>query len=112
MNCKLQIATLLALILVCAHFPEASAVPRCLCLNFIERVPKKFVKDFLIIPKSSHCTKTQIILTISKGSRVMEACLNSELDQGMELITCWNRINHDIGRKEECIRPRRTRTPK
>ncbi|GCC28567.1 hypothetical protein chiPu_0006998 [Chiloscyllium punctatum] len=101
MNCKLQAITLLALAFVCAE--STVNPPRCLCLNVVKKVPHRLIEDYLIIPKETHCSKTQIILVVNVNNSQMETCLDPGTNQGRALVECWERIGHDITRKRECI---------
>uniref|UniRef100_UPI00398EB4F0 growth-regulated alpha protein-like n=1 Tax=Pristiophorus japonicus TaxID=55135 RepID=UPI00398EB4F0 len=108
MNFRIQIATHIATLFLLQHFfvVKTSTLPglRCQCLHFIKAVSPKLIKNFLIVPKSAHCTRIEIILTVLQGNTESETCLNPELKQGKRLQKCWERILNDPNRKKECIK--------
>ncbi|XP_067876773.1 C-X-C motif chemokine 3-like [Heterodontus francisci] len=107
MNFRLLITTHVTLLLL-QHFfvVETATLPglRCQCFQFAEAVPPKIIKNFLIFPITTHCSRTEIILTVQQENAETEVCLAPELMQGKRLQKCWERIQNDPNKKRECIK--------
>ncbi|GCC28568.1 hypothetical protein chiPu_0006999 [Chiloscyllium punctatum] len=96
MNLRLQTAaqiTVLFLLQLCfQNEVETATLPlRCQCVRSINGLNPKMIKNFDIFPKTAHCSKIEIILTVHQGHEESEACLNPESRQGKRLQKCWER---------------------
>ncbi|XP_038638709.1 C-X-C motif chemokine 2-like [Scyliorhinus canicula] len=111
MNFRLQLAAPITTFFLLQHFlvSEAAIPLRCQCFEFVDKVPPKMIKNFQIFPKSTHCSRTEIILTVRQGE---EVCLQPEAKQGKKLQDCWESIQHDPSKISRCIKRKTTKVKK
>ncbi|XP_072347785.1 growth-regulated alpha protein-like [Scyliorhinus torazame] len=111
MNFRLQLAAPITIFFLLQHFfvSEAAVPLRCQCFQFADMVPPKMIKKFEIFPKSTHCSRTEIILTVRRNE---EVCLQPEARQGKKLQDCWERIQHDPCKISQCIKRKTKKVPK
>ncbi|XP_067828466.1 C-X-C motif chemokine 9-like [Heptranchias perlo] len=113
MNFRLQITTYVTTLLLLQHFfVVETATPRCHCFQFIRAVRPKIIKDFQILPKTTHCSRTEIILTVLQENTEIDTCLDPESKQGKKLLRCWKRIQNDPNKKRKCIESKQNKVPK
>ncbi|XP_041032180.1 C-X-C motif chemokine 3-like [Carcharodon carcharias] len=111
MNFRLQIPTFFLLQYFLAS--EATIILRCQCFQFLDKVPPNIIKNFQILPKSTHCSRAEIILTVQQDNKEQEVCLNPELKQGKRVQMCWERsIENDLKKMRECIKTKPKKGPK
>ncbi|XP_051897463.1 alveolar macrophage chemotactic factor 2-like [Pristis pectinata] len=107
MNFRFQIPAQIATLFLLQHSftVEALGVPgsRCLCPVSVKAVRPKIIKNFHIIPKSTDCSKTEVILTVTQGNKEMDVCVCPDKRQGIKLQRCWERIQNDPKKKNKCI---------
>ncbi|XP_078386885.1 C-X-C motif chemokine 5-like [Cetorhinus maximus] len=107
MNFRLQIAAHITTFFLLQYFfaIETAITPRCQCFHFVDKVHPNIIKNFQILPKSTHCSRAEIILTVQQDNKEQEVCLDPELKQGKRVQTCWERsIENDLKKMRECIK--------
>ncbi|XP_006009315.1 C-X-C motif chemokine 3 [Latimeria chalumnae] len=94
------------LALLTLFFLSADAIyimTRCQCPQLRTQI-RLCIQDFDIKETGPHCSNTEIIVTVKAKEKTLEVCLDPSEQQGTELLACWNRIEMDPSRKEECIK--------
>ncbi|XP_078055759.1 growth-regulated alpha protein-like [Mustelus asterias] len=114
MNTRLQITAPITTFFLLQHLfvneLETAALPlRCQCFQFVDKVHPKIIKSFQILPKSAHCSRTEIILTVQQNNK--EVCLQPEEKQGKKLQNCWESIRHDPNRMRQCTKGKPKKSP-
>ncbi|XP_072439310.1 C-X-C motif chemokine 2-like [Chiloscyllium punctatum] len=117
MNLRLQTAaqiTVLFLLQLCfQNEVETATLPlRCQCVRSINGLNPKMIKNFDIFPKTAHCSKIEIILTVHQGHEESEACLNPESRQGKRLQKCWESIQKNPNKKRDCLQRKKRKGSK
>ncbi|XP_072565739.1 chemokine (C-X-C motif) ligand 18a, duplicate 1 isoform X1 [Paramormyrops kingsleyae] len=82
---------ILLLFAVALHAAPGESVPvpkwLCECPQTRETVPWKSITDFQVIPKSSFCSRVEIVVTQGNA----KVCLNPESKQGQKIQECWDK---------------------
>ncbi|KAJ8365777.1 hypothetical protein SKAU_G00146080 [Synaphobranchus kaupii] len=91
------------------HMAVATSVrERCECVDTIDTMPWRRIRDFTVTNKGPLCNNIQIVLYLKKK----DVCLNPDSKQGKRLQKCWKRIHENPAKKKGCLQRRRSRPKK
>uniref|UniRef100_A0A3B5R0G2 Chemokine interleukin-8-like domain-containing protein n=1 Tax=Xiphophorus maculatus TaxID=8083 RepID=A0A3B5R0G2_XIPMA len=90
---------------VCMEFYQAQHVVgiRCKCPVFSKILRSNFT-DFQVTEARAGCDRVELTVTRIKLDNSTETlCLNPKRRPGLQILSCWEKINKDKSRKMECL---------
>uniref|UniRef100_A0A096LX66 Chemokine interleukin-8-like domain-containing protein n=1 Tax=Poecilia formosa TaxID=48698 RepID=A0A096LX66_POEFO len=96
---------------VCMEFYQAPATHvvgiRCKCPSF-SKIQRSNFTDFQVTEVWVGCDRVELTLTRIKLDNSTETlCINPKRKLGLQILSCWERINKDKSRKMECLNKQR-----
>uniref|UniRef100_A0A3P9N550 Chemokine interleukin-8-like domain-containing protein n=1 Tax=Poecilia reticulata TaxID=8081 RepID=A0A3P9N550_POERE len=94
---------------VCMEFYQAQHVVgiRCKCPSFSKILRSNFT-DFQVTEARAGCDRVELTVTRIKLDNSTETlCMYPKRKLGLQILSCWERINKDKSRKTECLNKQR-----